>query len=58
MVIDYGDEDSLMTILNKLNADRDLLEQISKNAGLIYDELRWEKVYEKYQKVYTTLLKS
>ena len=48
----YNNETELISILNKLNYDRDSIFNISEKAKLIYNELNTEKIFQKYKNVY------
>jgi glycosyltransferase involved in cell wall biosynthesis len=55
--VKYGDADSLLNILNKLNNERVLIEKISNKAHEIYEILSWQNVYDTYRIIYSSLVK-
>ena len=55
--VKYGDADSLLNILNKLNNERVLIEKISNKAHGIYEILSWQNVYDTYRIIYSSLAK-
>ncbi len=54
--VDYGDTKCLSEILKKLNSDRKLLREISKQGQLICNDLKWNEVLVDYKKVYNNLI--
>ena len=55
--VKYGDTDTLLHILNKLNSERAEIKNISRSAKEIYEILSWHNVYDTYRNIYISLTK-
>jgi glycosyltransferase involved in cell wall biosynthesis len=51
-VLDACSAVNITDLLNNLNNDRSAMSAISENAKKLYNELSWEKVFDKYKEVY------
>lgn len=51
-IIKHGDVEMLINTLDKLNYDRKILKSISENAVSIFEQLSWNKIFERYKTFY------
>ena len=52
ITLNFGDEELLAKIIERLNFERNLLITLSENARSIYGKLSWGKVFESYKTLY------
>lgn len=51
-IVNYGNTEMIVKVLEKLNSDRQKLKGISEKAKNIYNRLSWEKTFERYITLY------